>query len=212
MNPPAHLPHRVSGWQWVGSFCQRTLSHTDALVTKHYLCTLWHFFFFFWPDAFTKLDGLSFRHEADLIILMEVKACLKGALVYCLSESEPWLRIKCNKANNCVCWWDWQPPPVPHFFFFLFFSFFFFLESAWPVPSCSFSRSELDRLAFSKGHVKVICFLFLTVWSYSTWDMLGFSMCVSSPLGMSQTVCCGILFSGSEPITVPKTFWCLTFS
>ena len=36
----------------------------------------------------------------------------------------------------------------------------FFLDSIWPVPPCTSSYSEVHRLAFSKGHVKVICFLF----------------------------------------------------
>lgn len=95
---------------------------------------------------------------------------------------------------------------------FSFSLFFFFLDAVWPLPSCSFLLfSELDRLIFSKGHVKVIFsfffwFLFLTVWSYTTWDALGF-VCASHLL-----LECLV---GSELMVVhskPKTFLCLAFS
>lgn len=49
-----------------------------------------------------------------------------------------------------------------------------FSVSVWPVPPCTSSYSGVHRLAFWKGHVKVICCLFPVVWPYITWDALHF--------------------------------------
>lgn len=86
------------------------------------------------------------------------------------------------------------------------------LDSIWPVPS---SYSEVHRLAFWKGHVKVICCLIRAVWPYISCHALHFPS-VSHLLLQCLELFAVVSNQGTEWSRSlswnPKKFWYLTFS
>lgn len=77
--------------------------------------------------------------------------------------------------------------------------------------TCSYSG--VHTLAFSKGHGKVICFLFPAVWPYSP-RCVTFSLYVLSPIALSWTVRWCILsgyWVALKYVMGLREFWCLAF-
>lgn len=90
------------------------------------------------------------------------------------------------------------------------------LHSVRPVPPHTFSNSKVHRLAFAKGHVKVIVFFSIpSSVALQYLRCVKLAHCVPSPIAVSWTVCCGIL-PGSKvvlkSVMEPRKSWRLTFS